>query len=190
MEKSEILKSFRTRLKDIRMRRGLNQEQFAQLIDVSKGAVGNWESEDNESLPSNKNLIKIAERLGYSTEYILGKSQEEGQGASYPRHREERMVGMASPEVDQVARDLEQIKEADPEAFETVRRVVVIYHQNIKRKRGGRKKKTGGSHLPPVATDVTNLMPDPNLSERVRKAADALTLLALKQVKEQHKKRS
>ena len=49
--------------------KGWGQEQLAEKMDVSGGAVGNWESGDKP--PSAKNLGKLSALLGVSTEWLV-----------------------------------------------------------------------------------------------------------------------
>jgi len=58
------------RLRSARTRAGLSQPQLAELMGVSKGAVGNWESGQNP--PSRDKLSVIAEILKTSVQYLAG----------------------------------------------------------------------------------------------------------------------
>jgi SOS-response transcriptional repressor LexA len=73
-KKSEILRNFPDAIKGIRLRRGLSQVDFADLLGISAGAVANWESRQNA--PSNQNLGKIAEKLGVTVEFLLGETRD------------------------------------------------------------------------------------------------------------------
>jgi transcriptional regulator with XRE-family HTH domain len=52
-----------------RKQAGLSQEKLADLLGVSRGSVGNYETSGN--LPSIETLIKLAEILNTSVDFIL-----------------------------------------------------------------------------------------------------------------------
>lgn len=59
---------FRFRLKELRG--SMSQQELANQLHVSRGAVGMWES--NERMPNYKMLIKIANYFNVSIDYLLG----------------------------------------------------------------------------------------------------------------------
>lgn len=62
------------RLKTLRKKKKLTQQQIADAIGVSKTSVIYWEKDDN--LPKHESLIALAMILGVDTNYLLyGKSQ-------------------------------------------------------------------------------------------------------------------
>jgi transcriptional regulator with XRE-family HTH domain len=66
------------RIKNLRLKEGLSQAKFAELIGVSPGNVGQWET--YSSLPGAAALKEIAQKLECSSDWILfgiEKSQEE-----------------------------------------------------------------------------------------------------------------
>ena len=66
------------RIKNLRLKEGLSQAKFAELIGVSPGNVGQWETYN--SLPGAAALKEIAQKLECSSDWILfgiEKSQEE-----------------------------------------------------------------------------------------------------------------
>jgi len=56
-----------------RIDKGLSQKELADLMGVSAAAVSQWESGGKR--PQKANLAKLAEVLGVSTEYLLGKEE-------------------------------------------------------------------------------------------------------------------
>ncbi len=64
------------RIQHIRKALGLTQIDFASRIDVTRGAVGNWEQ--NKGI-TQKNLQKIANTFGCSLDWLLS-----GKGAPFP----------------------------------------------------------------------------------------------------------
>lgn len=61
---------FCTRLKNLRLEKGLTLEQFGKLFDVSKQGVSHWET--GIRYPSLPVLVQIAEFYAVSTDYLLG----------------------------------------------------------------------------------------------------------------------
>lgn len=59
------------RLKDIRDDKGINQEQMAKILDVSRGHYANWEIE-KETIPL-KRLNKLCNHFNISMDYIIGR---------------------------------------------------------------------------------------------------------------------
>ena len=62
------------RIKELRTAQGLTQVEFANNLSVSKQAVSNWEN--NNIQPSVDMLIKIADYFGVTTDYLLGRSND------------------------------------------------------------------------------------------------------------------
>lgn len=74
-KKTEFLRIFSDRIKALRLRRGLSQEQLADLLGVRKGTVGNWESGQNGATIGR--IRKIAKKLNVSCEYLVGNADEQ-----------------------------------------------------------------------------------------------------------------
>lgn len=62
------------RLREMRLRSGLTQEQVARLLKVTRGAVGHWERGKNE--PSLEMLRDLAKLYKTSTAYLLGETDD------------------------------------------------------------------------------------------------------------------
>lgn len=63
-------------IKNLRIARGLSQEQLAKAIGVSRQTVVYWE--DQRGLPSVKNLMRLAEFFGVPFDSLLpAKTGEE-----------------------------------------------------------------------------------------------------------------
>lgn len=62
------------RIKELRTAHGLTQVDFAKSLSVSKQAVSNWEN--NNIQPSIDMLLKIADYFGVTTDYLLGRSND------------------------------------------------------------------------------------------------------------------
>ncbi len=67
---------FGEKLKEIRRRDGITQNQAAAQLGVSLGAVGNWESD--KRTPDAEMLVHIADTFGVSVDYLLGRTDDGG----------------------------------------------------------------------------------------------------------------
>lgn len=65
------MSQFSERLRAARKIREITQEQLAEMADISRAMVGRYESSDQ--LPSIETLIHIADTLGVSTDFLLGR---------------------------------------------------------------------------------------------------------------------
>ena len=57
------------RIQQIRIDNGLSQDQFAEIFNVSRQAVSNWETGKN--LPDVKNLMKLSIRFGIPLDELI-----------------------------------------------------------------------------------------------------------------------
>ena len=64
----------KTTLKYLRAKRNITQQELANALNVSKGAVAMWETEKRS--PDNETLIKIATYFNVSIDYLLGNNIE------------------------------------------------------------------------------------------------------------------
>ena len=62
------------RIKELRNAHNLTQVEFGNKLSVAKQTVSNWEN--NNIQPSIDMLIKIADFFGVSTDYLLGRSND------------------------------------------------------------------------------------------------------------------
>lgn len=100
--------SFPQRIAAVRKELKLSQEKFGELANVSQRTVAFWES--GERTPSYPVLCDLADRLGISIDYLLGRSDS-------PKIKKEpaatdseladdiisRIRDLSDPELDQVA---------------------------------------------------------------------------------------
>lgn len=62
------------KIRDLRKAKGMTLEQLAELTDSSKGYI--WELENRETRkPSGEKLLKIAEALGVTNEFLLDSTK-------------------------------------------------------------------------------------------------------------------
>ena len=58
----------------LRMERGLSQEAFGEMLNVSRQSVSKWETD--QSFPELDKIVAISEMFGVSTDYLLKESEE------------------------------------------------------------------------------------------------------------------
>ena len=63
-------KSFGERLKKVRIDRGLRQEDIGAIVHVGKSTVSQWEN--NIHVPDIETIVKIANYLNVTSDYLLG----------------------------------------------------------------------------------------------------------------------
>lgn len=65
---------FSERLKDLRKQAGLTQVDVAEKLGISQPAYASWER--GVKKPTQDNLVKIAQILNASVDYLVGNSEE------------------------------------------------------------------------------------------------------------------
>lgn len=65
---------FSERLKDLRKQAGLTQVEVAEKLGISQPAYASWER--GAKKPTQENLVKIAQILNVSVDYLVGNSEE------------------------------------------------------------------------------------------------------------------
>lgn len=70
------MQEFAKRLKYQRLKRGYNQQQIANVMNVSQVSVSNWERGVKE--PNFSKLVQLSKLFGQTTDYMLGVSDKEG----------------------------------------------------------------------------------------------------------------
>ena len=68
--------TFPERIAAIRKNSKLSQEKFGELAGVSQRTVAFWEA--GERMPSHATISTLADRLGVSVDYLLGRTDEKG----------------------------------------------------------------------------------------------------------------
>ncbi|NBJ13226.1 XRE family transcriptional regulator [Microvirga arsenatis] len=61
---------------------GLTQEEFAQQLQVTRGAVGNWERDQGIK---NDNIVRIADRFGVSVDWLVNGRGTPPDGSAPPK---------------------------------------------------------------------------------------------------------
>ena len=80
------------RIRELRKKNGLSQEELADRLGVSRQAISKWESEG--SLPDIDKVIRLSECFEVSTDYIL--KGEEPAGGIGPRRAKQIMAALAA----------------------------------------------------------------------------------------------
>ncbi len=65
---------FEQTLRQTRQAQGMTQQELAERLFVSRQTVSSWETGRN--LPNLETLARLAELLGVSTDYLLGRQTE------------------------------------------------------------------------------------------------------------------
>lgn len=61
------------RLKELRLKFGITQEELAAIIGVERSSIGKYEGKENANNPSVDVLSKLANYFNVSTDYLLGR---------------------------------------------------------------------------------------------------------------------
>ena len=67
------MKVFSERLKELRLKKGLTQTELGEKVGVKQNTFTNWEKGRRE--PSSENLIKLADLLEVSLDWLFGREQ-------------------------------------------------------------------------------------------------------------------
>lgn len=62
-------------IKKLRIQKGMNQIELANALGVSKQCISNWENDN--VLPSITMLMSLSDFFGVTTDYLLGRTDEE-----------------------------------------------------------------------------------------------------------------
>ena len=63
---------FWQRFYDLCIQKGIKPNPLAQKLGISSGVISKWKNEN--TLPNGENLVKIADYLDVSVDYLLGRS--------------------------------------------------------------------------------------------------------------------
>ena len=119
-------KRFRARLREWRLKRGLTQEELARKADVPTISVSHFET--GHRFPNAESLRRLADALGVSADYLLGRVKE-------PTGVD---LEAADPEIAALFRRFQGMSE---EAREQIKRLFETVDAMDKKKRRSRKPK-------------------------------------------------
>lgn len=60
-------------IRQLRLERGIKQDDLGSALHVSKQSVSNWENDN--IMPSVELLVKLADYFGVSTDYLLERTE-------------------------------------------------------------------------------------------------------------------
>lgn len=63
-----------TRLRELRARKGLTQDQVARALQVHESAVSRWEG--GSRFPTGEDLVALSVLFGVSTDHLLGREEQ------------------------------------------------------------------------------------------------------------------
>ena len=98
--KSGLGAQIRDRLEQIRLERELNYSQFANATGVKYSLYLAWRN--NHATPSSKNVRKLAERLGVTSDWLLGvehKTRPGYEGLATVKSLEQELSGYVEREL-------------------------------------------------------------------------------------------
>lgn len=70
------METFQQRLKDLRLSKNMSQKQLAEMLGTTNSSVCDWERGRTE--PDKTFVLKLADCLNVSTDYLLGRTDEMG----------------------------------------------------------------------------------------------------------------
>ena len=75
-----------TRIRILRQAKGYSLEKLGELVGVSKGAVGHWETGNTQNI-KNATMLRLVQVLGTSHEYLLNGPDSPKSPGSTGRYR-------------------------------------------------------------------------------------------------------
>jgi transcriptional regulator with XRE-family HTH domain len=120
-------KRFRERLREWRLKRGLTQEELARKASVPVVSVSHFET--GHRFPNAESLRRLADALGVSTDYMLGRVKDPVRGD----------IDAADPEVAALFRKFQGMSE---EAREQVKQLFNTVDAMDKKRRRSREPKS------------------------------------------------
>lgn len=100
---------FGKRLKEARLALNMTQEDLAEAVGVTKGAIGNYESE--VSSPKEPILIELMKVLGVDANYLYQDYMKSDQVLTSTEHRIVKAYRAASPDTQAAVRNVLGVKE-------------------------------------------------------------------------------
>lgn len=89
------------KLRELRINHGISQIELGKALAVTKQTISNWENDN--ILPSIEMLVKIADYFNVTTDYLLGRTEQEQLNVS----------GLSSSEkahIDLIIRDIKNLR--------------------------------------------------------------------------------
>ena len=99
---------FSVTLGELRREKGLSQRQAAAELGISQAVLSHYENDSRE--PKLEFVVKVSDYYSVTTDYILGRTKERGNGAS-----------KLSAQVNTIVDSLEAIKQTEAELINNLR---------------------------------------------------------------------
>lgn len=103
-----MLESFATRLNKELEEQNIKQEDFADTINISEGALSNYRN--GTRFPQANTLFKMAKKLECSTDYLLGLSKLKSPDENFKTVH--KLTGLSDKAIEVLRSELEFDKEA------------------------------------------------------------------------------
>lgn len=98
---------FSDNLRLLRTKHRLSQKEIGDIVGVTSQAVSKWENGIAE--PDNDSLLKLSNYFNVSTDYLLGKSNEENQSIRYDDELEKVLFSKAKDLTDDEKKTISSI---------------------------------------------------------------------------------
>lgn len=104
------------RIKELRTKKGLSQEQLAKIINIDRTTINKYESGKNKP---NRYVGKLADLFGVSADYILGLDDQEGKEKVPPKGAKIPVLGYITAGIPvEAITDIEDYEEISAEMAE------------------------------------------------------------------------
>jgi len=114
MRKEPLKKSnFAANLSKLRREKGLSQRQAAVQFGISQALLSHYETDARE--PKLDFVVRVCEYYGVTTDFILGRTKERGDGAS-----------RLSAQVNELVDSLEELKIKEAEIINDLKKLTTI----------------------------------------------------------------
>lgn len=67
--------SFSERFKELRIKKGLSQDQLADALNIPRTSISHYERDGR--LPREERLVQIADFFGVTVDYLIGRTEDE-----------------------------------------------------------------------------------------------------------------
>jgi len=81
MDRRDIM-MFAKRLKELRTKHNLSQTQLAELLNIPRGTIAQYESDKTQQMPRRPRLEQIATFFSVNIDYLLGRTDDRSSPAS------------------------------------------------------------------------------------------------------------
>lgn len=122
---------FKERLKELRLERGLTQEQLAEQMDIPASSIRRLEVSD--SIPRRDRLLSFSTFFGESIDYLMGNTNERQRNKQEETNKNPTEEELSRKKTEYVLRELVKkynIDLTNPQDVETLEDMIKIVHRN------------------------------------------------------------